>query len=182
MNKQQSQIGSSHLILIIALAIVILGGLGYVYWLNYMQPKVAENTVSVTDNKKYLSINEWGVKGEYDSSYGVRYEISDSSAAFLLSNADEACSHRILKTISRFSADDVINSYGHLKLDNPNTAEYFYSSNYFGPDLRKVGNYYYQLGQGLTDVCSDSQGYRNVEEERGAILGMEHLFLTLQER
>ena len=51
-NKKQSQSGSAHLVIIILLAVALLGALGYVYYLNFMQPKVADITPAplVIDN------------------------------------------------------------------------------------------------------------------------------------
>lgn len=49
-NKKQSQQGSLHLILIIALVLVALGGLGYVYWLNFMQPKSSDASLVITES------------------------------------------------------------------------------------------------------------------------------------
>jgi YD repeat-containing protein len=49
-NKQKYQSGfAHHLIIIISIVVVVIGSLGYVYWKNFMQPKVtANNTTSVT--------------------------------------------------------------------------------------------------------------------------------------
>ena len=47
MNKKQSQSGSAHLVIIIVLVVALLGALGYIFYLNFMQPK-ATPTVAET--------------------------------------------------------------------------------------------------------------------------------------
>lgn len=52
MNKQKTQSGSAHLIIIIVLAIVLIGVLGYVYWKNFLQIKsVARQNASTSTIK-----------------------------------------------------------------------------------------------------------------------------------
>jgi len=74
MNKKQSQSGSAHLIIIIVLAVALLGSLGYVFYLNFMQPKstpaptpavvvTPAPTPAVTDSYAgYLVIDDWNIK------------------------------------------------------------------------------------------------------------------------
>lgn len=46
-NKQKSQSGfAHHLIIIIAIVAVVIGALGYVYWKNFMQPKVTADAIA----------------------------------------------------------------------------------------------------------------------------------------
>ena len=46
-NKQKSQSGfAHHLIIIIAIVVVVIGALGYVYWKNFMQPKVTADAIA----------------------------------------------------------------------------------------------------------------------------------------
>ncbi|MEI7539830.1 MAG: hypothetical protein WCJ36_03675, partial [Candidatus Saccharibacteria bacterium] len=47
MNKRQSQSGSAHLIIIIVLVVALLGALGYVFYLNFMQQKATPAPASV---------------------------------------------------------------------------------------------------------------------------------------
>lgn len=48
-NKQKYQSGfAHHLIIIVAIVVVIIGSLGYVYWKNFMQPKVTTNATTST--------------------------------------------------------------------------------------------------------------------------------------
>ena len=63
MKKQKSQSGSMRLIIIIVLVVALLGVLGFVYWLNFMQqkPKVEDNIVQKTDQE--LVIQAVGGKG-----------------------------------------------------------------------------------------------------------------------
>jgi len=60
--KQNIQSGSAHLIIIIILALALIGALGFVFWQNFMQPKVNKSQDSsliktVTDSK-YQQISQ----------------------------------------------------------------------------------------------------------------------------
>ena len=59
-NKQKSQSGFAHLVLVIILIVALLGTLGFVYWQNYMQPKVSDTSqktpVVKKDNSEVIPI------------------------------------------------------------------------------------------------------------------------------
>jgi len=192
-DKLKSQSGSAHLIIIIALSLALIGTLSFVYWNNFIQPKTTEsNELSVddslneaVDSTEYFSIDQWGIKGIYNGRYGIQYQLktSTSSTEYIeLSSSDvvEECTGRILNTISKYSAGDVIGGFGHMAIGEPNTAEYFYNSNQFGPNMRKVGDNYYLLDQGVTDVCSDDDTTQLIEAQ--TILDINRFFLVLQEQ
>lgn len=67
MNKKQYQSGNAHLIIIIILALALIGSLGALFWLNFMQPK--NNNILNTDNNEItvvatneLNISNMGIK------------------------------------------------------------------------------------------------------------------------
>lgn len=195
MNKKQSQSGSAHFIVIFILVIALLGALGFVFWQNFIQTKTTENKTSststsstessneVVDNTKYFSIAQWDIKGVYDGQYKLEYQLKtnvDSLQYIQLSSPDvpKACQGRILKSITKFSANDIIGGQGHVAIDNPQTAEYNYKNNIIGKDLRKVGNSYYLLNQGVTDVCGDTEAEMSIEGQ--LLLDIDRFFLSLQ--
>ena len=47
MNKNKSQLGSVHLVVVIVLVIALISALGYIFWQNFMQPKT-DNSDKVT--------------------------------------------------------------------------------------------------------------------------------------
>ena len=84
-NKKQSQSGSAHLVVIVVLVVALLGALGYVFYLNFMQPKVADvpvlnipktndgptvvvpaetidNNVSAVAQSSFITLEDWGIK------------------------------------------------------------------------------------------------------------------------
>ena len=78
MNKKQSQSGSAHLVIIIVLVVALLGALGYVYWLNFMQPKTSDTESSTTTStttvsdityKKYTTTGKYVVSFNYPSTW-----------------------------------------------------------------------------------------------------------------
>ena len=93
MNKQKSQSGFAHLVIIIILAVALVGTLGFVFYQNVIQKK---DTVSKTDessknsdnssktsiddknvttdpNKGYLVLDDWGVKFKLPSNLGNKH-------------------------------------------------------------------------------------------------------------
>ena len=99
MNKKQSQSGSAHLIIIMILCVALIGALGFVYWQNFMQPKVsdknvvatktADNTTTTTPavtNEGYLVLDNWNVKFKLPADLGdsaVTYQkITDGSGVY----------------------------------------------------------------------------------------------------
>ena len=54
MNKQKSQSGSAHLVVIIIIVLAIVGTLGYVYYQNFLQKKTTSSQV----NSKYTSVED----------------------------------------------------------------------------------------------------------------------------
>jgi len=81
-NKKQSQSGSAHLVIIIVLVIALLGALGYVFYINFMQPKstpaptpevavVSTPTPTPTEtNAGYLVLDDWDVKFKLPTNLG----------------------------------------------------------------------------------------------------------------
>lgn len=88
MNKKQFQRGSSHLILIIVLVIVILGGLGYVYWLNYMQPKVTSDTNAAVIVPADVALTEVASDQTTESGLAIKYPKSWASNNTSLTGSD----------------------------------------------------------------------------------------------
>lgn len=191
MNKKQSQSGSAHFIVIFILVIALLGALGFVFWQNFIQTKTTNNNTAststsstkttdvVVDNTKYFSIAQWNIKGIYDGQYKLEYQLkTDGSKPYIqLTSSDtpKACQGRILKSIVKFAAKDIIEGHGHVLIQNPQTAEYNYTNNLLGTDLRKVGDSYYLLDQGATDACVDDESIENQ-----LLLDIDRFFLTLQ--
>lgn len=195
MNKKQSQSGSAHFIIIFILVIALLGALGFVFWQNFIQTKTTENKTSststsstessneVVDNTKYFSIAQWDIKGVYDGQYKLEYQLKtnvDSTTYIELTSPDtpKACQGRMLKYIVKFSANDIIGGQGHLAISNPQTANDNYINNTLGNDLRKVGDSYYLLNQGVTDACGNTEAEMSIEGQ--LLLDIDRFFLTLQ--
>ena len=167
MSKKNQQ-GSAHLTVIIILVAVILGLLGFVFYQNFMQQpiQVTDNSILNTSETPVISevdpntftITQWGIKGIYDGQYTLEYTLKtafDSSDYIALTSpdVDQRCLGRELLLISKYSANDVIGGHGHLAIENPKTAAYFYSINYFKDEMVKAGDNYYVLDQGVTDSC-----------------------------
>lgn len=136
-------------------------------------------TASGVSSDGYLIVKEWGVKGIYNSRYRIQYELIEGTIS-LTSPDTGICSSRALKMVYKYSADDIVSYHGHLAINNPQTAKYFYDSDYFGDQMKKVGNYYYVLEQGITDACSDDSAIQSGESE--ALAGIGNFFSTLEEQ
>lgn len=70
MKSRQSQTGSAHLAIIIVLVVALLGALGFVFWQNFINKPVANQsgtaqTSTQTTTDKTLAVSEWGVVGSY---------------------------------------------------------------------------------------------------------------------
>lgn len=196
MGKKQSQSGSVHLVIIIILILALVGTLSFVFWQNYVnKPISSSNSKTInssktqvttpstdTDNTKYFSITDWGIKGIYDGKYSLRYELKTGSnfnqIELSSSDVEKECQGRILYIISKYSATNVVGGHSHVAIDNPQTAEYYYSTDYFEDEMRKVGDSYYVLDQGVTDACPGVPGQTDIQTQ--VMLDIRHLFLTLQ--
>jgi len=149
-NKKQSQSGSSHLVIIIVLVVALLGALGYVFYLNFMQPKstpaptpaVAVVSTPTETNAGYLVLDDWDVKFKLladlgsneityqrvEDSYGQdMYQFSTERASALGGDCNNLV--RILRSVS-------------------STAD--------GPEIpvAKIGSYYYFVS-GRQSACSE---------------------------
>jgi len=79
-NKQKSQQGSGLLAIVIILAVVLIGAVGYIFWQNFMQTKSDE--VVDTSSSKTLIISEWNLEGIYDSDITLKYEVKSGETNF----------------------------------------------------------------------------------------------------
>jgi hypothetical protein len=122
MNTKHQQ-GSAHLIIIIALVVVVLGALGFVFWQNFIN-KPVNSEVSKTSitgsaanggetSAKKLVVSEWGIDGNYESvgelQYNLRTSFGETYLEFTspeVAAAGEDCDVYSAATV-RYSADDV---------------------------------------------------------------------------
>lgn len=62
MKKQNIQSGSAHLVIVIILALALIGALGFVFWQNFMQPKVNKSQdsslIKTATDSKYQQISQ----------------------------------------------------------------------------------------------------------------------------
>lgn len=83
MNKK-TQSGFVHLIIIIVLAVALIGALGFVYWQNFMQPKVSDTTdTTITADTAVLldkSITENATGSNLTLNYPSSWIVADSTS------------------------------------------------------------------------------------------------------
>lgn len=197
MNKKQFQSGNVHYVIIFTLIVALLGALGFVFWQNFVQTKTTSNKPSLitassselsnvaVDDTKYFFISEWGVKGFYDSQYGLAYQIKakfNPQQYIELYSFDipEACQQgAVLGYIGRYSATDLVKGHGDVEISNPKTSQHNYINHSFGDNLRKIGDSYYLFEQGEADVCNNIASGDDVGSQ--ILLNIKRFFLTLQE-
>lgn len=88
MKSVMSERGSTLVVIVIMLAIVLLGVLGFVFWQNYTKEDISTgntnttqaNTTNDTDTDeqattKQFTISEWGITADYMSDATVRYQL-----------------------------------------------------------------------------------------------------------
>lgn len=97
--KQQKQSGFAHLVIIVAVAVLVIGALGFVFWNNFMQPN-SSNDKPVT---KTISIQEWGVESDYVAEYNLSYRVEGSSALVYTDGAAGRCATVPIGIIQQFS-------------------------------------------------------------------------------
>lgn len=162
MNKKQS--GSAHLIIIIALSVALLGAVGYIFWQNYNQANTEEVVDTKTSTSKTLIIDEWNVKGVYNSEETLNYSaildehtFGDGSAIFLSSAETSSlggCGDEgSVGWIQRYAADD---DYLLGTTTGPvvRAADFYNSDDNEDHYMKKVGDYYYTKRYWI-DRCMD---------------------------
>ncbi len=149
MKVRHSQAGSAHLVIIIVLAILLLGVLGFVFWQNFMnKPATTTKTDNTTQSvstdtsskDKTLSVTEWGVKGTYQSDTTYGYAIDQYGLLhFTDPKLSAACSQE-LSDISRATANElpILSGTG-----NSLTAQEVYDQQTNQGPAAHVGDYYY---------------------------------------
>lgn len=185
MKKKQSQQGSSHLILIISLVIVILGALGYVYWQNYGS---STHGASATHA---LNIEEWGLTGSYNGSVPLVYKVNGNSLRLGYDNrTDEglgptASIFRYKGDVQFLSISEYELGMSYFAFQNINKrdtiAEYFNKSNKDSDTQRLIGDYYYFEGSNINIAYSQCKpGSDYCSRNREANLEMSQLFESLK--
>jgi len=160
---KKTQSGSAHLIIIIALAVVLIGTLGFVFWQNFMQPK----TVSVQNNKtdttiktdttlttqppvvdkNTLELTTWGIKGIYNGTHTIGYSMSDAShLRFTSSDLAGVCSDYSVGGIARYTGDELMSDVSPVSGDagNKKVSEFYAADGFTQFSGNKhIGKYYY---------------------------------------
>lgn len=165
MKSRNSQLGSSHVIIIVLLVVLLLGALGYIFWQNFSNQPSNETTTNSDTTQTApespegteLSIAEWGVKGSYQSSETIGYRIDNFNVARVY-YAEDVCSSSGFGYISRGLAEDdaVVGSGPH----EYTTQEAFETG--LGNARSKVGEYYF-LYTGPSAPCGDEDEARLTE-------------------
>lgn len=87
MNKQKSESGSAHLVIIIVLVVALLGTLGFVYWQNFVQTKTANTQTNQTNTSNNQTVKAQLTEDVTDSSRGtglsIKYPASWSYSRYL---------------------------------------------------------------------------------------------------
>lgn len=183
MKKTNNQSGFAHLIIIvIILAVALVGTLGFVFWQNFVQPKTSvtqsnstnkSSTSAVTpavetpvEDKNTLKITDWGIKGVYNGTHPVKYNIvSDSETTFTSSDLTGGCNGFVAFTLRRFKGDVAMSNQLGLGVGdygNKTVSEVFATDSFsqYGGN-KHIGNYYYVFispQQGCSQSVSDPQG------------------------
>ncbi len=108
-NKTHSQKGSTHVVIIAALILIIIGVLGFVFWQNFIhkEPIAKEPGVSKTDNPtKEDKYKGWKVYSNYEDNYGIKYP---SDWIFTDKTASDGIYIRNFDPLSRPSEDSANN-------------------------------------------------------------------------
>lgn len=182
--RKDSMIGNILGATALVLGLTMLGWFIWIMWQSASQEdqtnlKILETTESSsqqTETKttpKYdLSISEWGVGANYDTSKEtLEYKISGNRASFVAKslNGKDYCTYGSSGSITRYAPDDNVGypdggSLGKAK-DNVNEAR-----------LKKVGNYYYQTSGPQATCSSDA-----TDKEIMAASLRQHVFDNLTE-
>jgi len=127
MNYHDAQRGSGHIVLIIAAVVVILGGLGFVLWNNFLRTPAASTSSTTSTSSTntsdstgasiadMISIPEWGIKGPTSGVAGLKYKIGTvynmQSLVFTtpILEADSECGVGYAPAITRYEGTAVAN-------------------------------------------------------------------------
>lgn len=162
MNKQKSQQGSAHIIVIVILVIALLGTLGFVFWQNYVKVddsgkvslvdnekttnEESDSGKAAVDNNEYLSISEWGIKGTYTGAHALEYTIADNVfLSFKSSDLTGGCSDFMVAGISRYTGDQLMKDISPFDINTMTTVSEFYAVDNIGTysGNKHIGDYYY---------------------------------------
>jgi cytoskeletal protein RodZ len=180
MNKKQS--GFSHMmIIVVVLAVVLIGALGFIFWQNFIQNKsdnakkedtskvstkqsettTTNNTANITDkNKGYLVLSDWGVRFKLPSDLGSRqityYKgvpgYTDSGK--YVTGDGYSFSTNDVEALGENCAYNASDYWMPLASVTRYTSPYNQGSAVEGPTLiKKLGNYYYYT-RGPQALCS----------------------------
>jgi len=74
LSKTKNQSGSMHLIIIIAVVVIVIGGLGFVVWNNFIKPKIAaEQVEKLIEENKVVALTEIAYNIKDNSNISLKY-------------------------------------------------------------------------------------------------------------
>jgi hypothetical protein len=125
MGKGQLQLGNTHLIVSIVLVVLVLGGLGYIFWNNNLKGQLSSqnqpNNTPIYSPLKNITITEWSVNLAYkdlpDLSYSIVNNGTSEDLLFTSSSISDCQSGSSLGGITRLvegSDDSDSNNLGKI--------------------------------------------------------------------
>jgi hypothetical protein len=181
--KSRNQTGSAHVVVIVILAVVVLGLVGYVFWNNFLKAKpstskTASATTSTsktastagtttTTGKNTITVPEWGVKGSISESDISGYSFNTYGDLSLTGPSLSSACEDSTGYVSRATAgEDAI--FGSTATNM--TAKQAYDSKADGWASAHVGDYYYFVTspqascQSAADATAQSDLFDGIKE------------------
>lgn len=160
--KQKSESGSGHLVIVVFLVVALLGMLGFVFWQNYMKPKVnnnptdAKTIVNTTANARTIvsGINDL-LNTKYSSST-IKIKFNPSGSGSPIYKPNEANYFVMVETspgliIDTGSFDSTVNSPVLTDIDNYLNSQHFTKDDSLYTGMLSSEGHYYNSS---TVICS----------------------------
>lgn len=151
--KRISDKGFVHVAVVVVLALVVLGGAGYLVWnRNNASEDISSSEVATEDTEmvadEFLLVTEWGIKISLRDAAKVQYKITDNLDLYLATHPDQVFESVLDPTFkSEFLLDETctpgLSLYRTKTLTDPNALDY----------VKKIGAYYYYITGG-PGACS----------------------------
>ena len=141
---KNNQSGSALLGIIIAIILVLAGGLLYVIWCNFIQPVDPPRD-------RYFAISEWGIKGVWNENYGIKYKPDAGGYVFTTDNMTGSCVDFPIGAILRLSENDHVGgAHSNYRAGEVFAVDKPEKGDGYGGN-KKIGEYYYFWGYGIAD-------------------------------
>ncbi len=171
MNKQTSQQGSAHAVVVICLVLALVTALGWIFYQNFIAKEPSKKdtellvvkkdsdtkpqaTSDPSEGGKYFVVKEWGVRMPGIEGDTLSYKLQDGS------NADSGGIEIFSKKLS--DGDSKCASYGLVMGRGTENVRLFDST--YGKQGTKAGSYYY-MAPAANQYCSEKPDLASYEKK-----------------